>query len=792
MDVFSLMASLGLNKDSYDSGLSSAETTATQVGNKIGSAMTTIASATVAGITAAATAVGALVKQSVEAYGDYEQLVGGVETLFGTGGQDLVEYAKSVGKTTGEVKDEYFSLLSAQETVMENAANAYQTAGLSANDYMEQVTSFAAALTSSLDGNTAAAAKKADVAITDMADNANKMGTSMEAIQNAYNGFAKQNYTMLDNLKLGYGGTKDEMERLLSDAEKISGIKYDVSSYADIVDAIHVVQEEMGITGTTSKEAASTIQGSLSMMKAAWENLITGIANEDADFDSLINNMITSVEAVANNILPRVQVALEGVGTLVTEMVPAILEKALPMINEFLPQLATVGSNMISSLLTGVSANFRDITKTVLSVLGTIADCITTNLPALIAAGQQMTISLLQGLTENSGSAFSAISEMLTQISDTIMENLPVILECGLQLIQTLAQGIADALPELIPAGINIILELVDMLTNPDNLTSLVDSAVNIILALVNGLIAALPQLIQAIPTIIENLVQAIVDNLPTILEAGVQIIGVLVQAIIENLPLIVAAAVEIIFSLIEGLVETIPDLLLAFADLMTEIQASILESLPGFIDGGIQVVGAIIQGLLSMVGTLIETGLKLAANIVKGISNHFSRLYQAGQEVVTKVKEGFSQRVADAKQWGQDMIQNFIDGILAKWNALKDTVRSVADSVASFLHFSEPDEGPLSNFHTYAPDMMELFAKGVRDNTHVVTDQIAKSFDFGELGNFTVAGVNIGGVTGMESAGVTYNQTINVNQEVSTADELARAVRIESRYGLMRGVALG
>lgn len=792
MDVFSLMASLGLNKDSYDAGLSSAETTASQVGSKIGSAMSTIATATVAGITAAATAVGALVKQSVEAYGDYEQLVGGVETLFGTGGQDLVEYAKSVGKTTGEVKDEYFSLLSAQDTVMENAANAYQTAGLSANDYMEQVTSFAAALTSSLDGNTAAAAKKADLAITDMADNANKMGTSMEAIQNAYNGFSKQNYTMLDNLKLGYGGTKDEMERLLADAEKISGIKYDVSSYADIVDAIHVVQENMGITDTTAKEAASTIQGSLSMMQAAWENLITGIANEDADFDSLINNMITSVEAVANNILPRVQVALEGVGTLVTEMVPVILEKALPMINEFLPQLATAGSGMISSLLTGVSANFSDITKTILSVLGTITDCITTNLPALIEAGQQMTISLLQGLTENSGSAFSAISEMLTQISDTIMENLPVILECGLQLIQTLAQGLAEALPELIPAAVNIILELVNMLTNPSYLTSLVNSAVDIMLALVNGLIAAIPQLIEAIPTIIESLVTAIVENLPTIIEAGIQIIGALEQAIIENLPLIIAAAIEIVFAINEGLIEALPDLLLAMWQLITELVASIIESLPEFIDGGIKIVGAIVKGLISMLGTLVETGIKFVTNIIKGVTDSFDRLMQAGRDVVDAVKNGFRQKVEDAKQWGKDMIQNFIDGILAKWNALKDTVRSVADSVASFLHFSEPDEGPLSNFHTYAPDMMELFAKGVRDNTHVVTDQIAKSFDFGELGNFTVAGVNIGGVTGMESAGVTYNQTINVNQEVSTADELARAVRIESRYGLMRGVALG
>ena len=277
----------------------SAATTAAKGGWSV---LTTTVGGTIKAFTtfsaAAATAMVAITKGAVENYGDYEQLVGGVETLFGAGGQSLSEYAKGVGKTTTEAKDEYNNLIKAQEAVIEKANGAYKTAGMSANDYMETVTSMSAALIQSLDGDTVAAAEKADMAITDMSDNANKMGSDIESIKNAYSGFAKANYTMLDNLKLGYGGTKEEMQRLLDDATKISGVKYDISQYGDIVDAIHVVQTEMGITGTTAKEAATTIQGSIASAKAAWTNLQTGLADENADLDALVGELVDSVVTV--------------------------------------------------------------------------------------------------------------------------------------------------------------------------------------------------------------------------------------------------------------------------------------------------------------------------------------------------------------------------------------------------------------------------------------------------------------------------------------------------------------
>ena len=258
---------------------------------KIGGVAKTVGKVTAVGLGVASTAVVALGKSAIGAYANYEQLVGGVETLF---------------------KD-------SADTVIKNASKAYRTAGLSANEYMETVTSFSASLLQSLGGDTVKASEMADMAITDMSDNANKMGTSMEMIQNAYNGFAKQNFTMLDNLKLGYGGTKEEMQRLLADAEKLSGIHYDISSFSDITEAIHVIQTELDITGTTAKEASSTISGSLSMVKSSWANLVTGMTSDSADFGTLIDEFVNSVSTAGENLIPRVSKILDGVANLVTQ-----------------------------------------------------------------------------------------------------------------------------------------------------------------------------------------------------------------------------------------------------------------------------------------------------------------------------------------------------------------------------------------------------------------------------------------------------------------------------------------
>lgn len=346
-----------------------------QFGGALKSGLAVAAKAAAAATAAAAGAVIALTKSAVENYGEYEQLVGGVETLF----------KDSAG------------------TVEEYANNAYKTAGLSANEYMETVTSFSASLLQSMGNDTEAAAKKADRAITDMSDNANKMGTDMQSIQNAYQGFAKQNYTMLDNLKLGYGGTKEEMQRLIDDANALNAAQgnytnYTIESYADIVDAIHTVQTEMGITGTTALEASTTIEGSVSAMKAAWGNFVTGLGNDNANISELSAQLIESVGTVAENVLPVVETVLKNIAQAVQEDGPAMIEKFVSYAIEKLPEVISLGLQMVVSLVKGIAQNIPQLVTSVLNMMATIAQTIWDSLPDIIEVGKNIVRGLWEGI----------------------------------------------------------------------------------------------------------------------------------------------------------------------------------------------------------------------------------------------------------------------------------------------------------------------------------------------------------------------------------------------------------
>ena len=461
----------------------------------------TAAKVVAAGAAAAGTAVVSLIYKSVEAYARYEQLVGGVETLYGAGGKTLDEYAKSVGKSTDAVKGEYDKLMSAQQTVLDNAADAYKNAGMSANEYMNTVTSFAASLTSSLGGDTQVAAEKANMAINDMADNANKMGTSMEMIQNAYQGFAKQNYTMLDNLKLGYGGTKEEMQRLLEDAEKISGIHYDISSYADVVDAIHVIQTEMGITGTTAEEAQHTIEGSLNMTKAAWENLIVGISDDNADFDKLMQNFIDSAMAFGDNILPRIEIALQGIAKLIQGVAPVIAAELPKLIQSVLPQLISAAGNMIIALAQG------------------IVDA----LPSIAQTGMQAVTSFLQGFAEILPELIPQIGQMIFDVCDAIIENLPALLDAGLQVALALAEGLIEAIPQIIEQLPILIEKIVSFITG--NKGNMMETAFDLFMALVKVIPTVIIELIKALPQIIIAIVKGIASGSQQMKESGISIL---------------------------------------------------------------------------------------------------------------------------------------------------------------------------------------------------------------------------------------------------------------------------
>lgn len=415
--------------------------------SKLGGVAKSAVTGITAGLAGATAAVGALTKSALDAYASYEQLTGGIETLFGAGGKTIEEYAASVGKSVDEVSGDYQMLMDRQEQVFQNAANAYKTAGMSANEYMETVTGFSASLIQSLGEYSWQAASYADQAITDMSDNANKMGTDIEAIQYAYQGFAKQNYTMLDNLKLGYGGTKEEMERLLRDAEKLGGYiegSLDISSFADIVDAIHIVQEELGITGTTAKEAATTIEGSVKSAKAAWTNLVVGIADDTQDFDTLVNNFVDSVAVAAENILPRIETILGGAGNLVGKLAPVIAGALPGLINGVLPGLISAAGDLLNS--------FAGVLPSLISTLvPVIIQFFTENVADFIDIGIEILLAIVTGISENVDLIIEAIPKIISSITGAISEHGAELKAAGEEILKAIADGLVDIAPFLEP-----------------------------------------------------------------------------------------------------------------------------------------------------------------------------------------------------------------------------------------------------------------------------------------------------------------------------------------------------
>lgn len=557
---------------------------------KLGSIAGTAMKGVSVAVGAAATAIGGLVTASVNAYAEYEQLVGGVDTLFKNSSQKLQSYA-----------DE-----------------AYKTAGMSANEYMSTVTSFSASLLQSLGGDTEKAADYANQAVIDMSDNANKMGTSMEFIQNAYQGFAKQNYTMLDNLKLGYGGTKEEMERLLEDASKISGIKYDISSFADVTQAIHVMQESMGIAGTTSKEASETIEGSINSVKGAWENLLVGITNPDADWDKLIQNLVDTVTAAGENILPAVGSALVGVSALIRDLFPMIAQEIPTLISEILPQLVDTGISVVNSLITGIQQNLPALMEGAIQIVTSIGNAIITMLPQILTIAMQLIQTLING----------------------IIIMLPQIIQMGMQLITQLILGIAQMLPQLIPQAVNAIITIVNGLL--DNIDMLVDAAIQLILGLADGLINALPILIEKAPEIIMKLVTALIKNAPKILEAGVQLIvklvegvgsvlgklgqmaGTIIQTIWDGLKSLPSKMLEVGKNLIQGIWNGISNAVGWLWDKISGFCSGIVDKIKGFF--GIHSPSKVFAD---------EVGKFLALGLGEGFDDNLGKVYKNMQSAV-------------------------------------------------------------------------------------------------------------------------------------------------------------
>lgn len=468
MELFKIFGTIALKgKDQFNGDLDESSSKAEKLSDKIGKGLGAAAKLGAKAVAAAASAFGVLTKKALDSYAEYEQLVGGVETLFGArGAKSAEEYAKLVGKSVGEVTEEYEILKSAESLMMEQAERSWKYQGMSANEYMETATSFAAALTSSCE-DAITAAELADMAIGDMSDNANKMGSDMASIQNAYQGFAKQNYTMLDNLKLGYGGTKEEMERLISDANKLmeaQGLAGDltIDKYSDVVRAIHMVQVEMGVFGTTSAEAASTIQGSVNMMKAAWSNLLTGIGDDSQDFDKLCDNFVESVGTAAENILPRLEQILIGVGKLAERLAPVVAAAIPELVTTVLPKLVQSGISMVGAILQGLVQTLPQIIQYGIDMVITLIESISSDPESLVETAITLVVTIVSGLIDALPKLIAAAADLVTGLKRALISNAPNLLSAGLKLVGKIAEGIANSLGEIVNAGAKVVDSIID------------------------------------------------------------------------------------------------------------------------------------------------------------------------------------------------------------------------------------------------------------------------------------------------------------------------------------------
>lgn len=659
MTVFDLMAKIGLDTSGYDSALKGAGESFSSFGSKLKTGIATAGKTIAAGTAAVGAGVTALTKMAVESYSNYEQLAGGVDTLFKDAGERVKQYSEE----------------------------AYKTAGLSANEYMETVTSFSASLITNLGGDTVMAADYANSAIIDMADNANKMGTNIQLIENAYQGFAKGSYAMLDNLKLGYGGTMTEMARLINDsgilgdemidlADKQNiGAKLQEVGFAKITQAIHIMQERLGIAGATAAEAEGTIQGSLMMVSSSWKNLMTDIVVGGDALPDSISKLVTSVGTAAKNLMPAITSALAGIATLIEEVVPILIEALPDIIKEVVPALGKAIKTILSSAVKTILSNKQGIENALKSVFELAVSKIK-DLPKLLELGKTIFNKLKDGIKNSLPQLLETGKDVVVNLTNFILENLPELLKTGIEIITSIANFISQSLPEMIPTIISIVLEIATILTNPDTLIPLLDAAISIILALAEGIIYSLPELLDQADVIITQLMDAIITAVPKLLNAAKEIVAMVAGGILANLDKILAL------------------------------------------------------------------GVTLVMKFAEGIYTWGHKLYMTAVDAVTEIKDGFSEGVQAAKEWGSDLIDNFIGGIKEKWENLKNTVVEMAQMVQDFIGFSEPKMGPLSNFHTYAPDMMDLFAKGIKDNKHKITGELSTALHSVEN---TITSVNAG-----------------------------------------------
>lgn len=619
-----------------------------------------------AGLVAAAgaTATLAIGKMALSAFAEYEQLVGGVDTLFKNSSQKVQEYA----------------------------AVAFKTAGLSANEYMQTVTGFSASLLQSLGGDTEKAADYANTAIIDMADNANKMGSSMESIQNAYQGFAKQNYTMLDNLKLGYGGTKSEMERLLADAEKISGIKYDLSSYADVVSAIHIIQEQMGIAGTTAQEAEETISGSLASMKSAAQNFIAGLGNADADMTMLTKNLIESFKVVLKNVVPIIENIARALPEGIKSLVPAIEQILSNLINvitpifqeltsafvQIIPEIANVALNLITTFVSTLSDNLPLIAETLIQLAGAILDALAEVFPQVITIVSQLVVALVDGLKGNG----------------------PAVFEAGVQLLNDIIMAILDAAPQLMEAAVEMLVFFID------------------------GIRAVMPMIADKMPLLIEKMVDALITAMPMLIEGAILLMTGFANGFLEALPSILVAIGDIVAAIFEAIrnhdwAGTGKEMIEILGNGVKSMGSSLASKIEELIREGLSKIKA-------MGSEFLDAGKDMVMGIINGLKEKASELANSAKEMansaLASVKSVLGIKSPSRKfrdEVGKPIVQGIAVGIKSEQDKLNKSIIEMSEEALGIAM------NEARNYEEIGKIYSDKMAKGIKKSADLSIDAV-------------------------------------------------------------------
>ena len=651
MDLMALKAVLSLDTSQYEDGLSRAGGLVGTLGGGLKTAMGVGAAA----VGAATTAVIGLASASTSSYAEIEQLRGGVKKLFGD------EDAK---------------------IVISNANKAFATAGMSAQQYMDQVTSFSAALVGSLGGNTAEAANRADVAMRAISDNFNTFGGDIQNVQNAFQGFAKQNYTMLDNLKLGYGGTKTEMERLIADANEYAesiGQAGDLSidSFADIVSAIDLIQQKQHIAGTTAAEAASTVSGSLGSVKAAWENLVAGFSDPEADLGQLMTNVVENAEVAFENLMPVFERALEGIGTFIEKIGPVLIEKLPKLVDTILPSAIEAAVSLTGS----IAATLPSLAET---LLGTLRYALITYGPTLLEAGITLVSNLASGVLQSAPNVVEAIKGAIDNAKQWIDNNLPEFLNRGVNAIVNMANGMWRAAPNVIT-----------------NIGSIINS-------LLNALLAAVPSILQAGVQLILGLAQGLINNLPAVISAIIQVLAQLLSTIAAHGPRILQSGVEAIAKLAAGLIQAIPNIVTSMG----------------------QITQTITKAVTDLAGKAVTWGRDMIKGFANGIVNGLKYVGDAVGKVTSKVTGMLHFSRPDEgplryyEQWMPDFMKGLAAGIENNTWRIEDAMSGVTDLMTV---------NPSSSFGVGG-----TFAPSVTVNVYATDEQNAE-----EVGQAAIDAVN-------------------------------------------------